>query len=198
MALMSAPATRPNELKPFQSTSQIQQHLRERVRALREADVSAFPPALRARRAFLTARLEAYAERGVFPHNHVLPHQTPIFLDEHDTACAVGQLIIDSGHRELAERVRAQDNAGYLLELQVEGLAEWVATSGFTAAELADIQSEYQSPTSNSTCIIQTDFEAANARFVGIVRPKKVFGDGPAAASAVDFAVKLFFVDRTK
>ncbi len=144
LAVIGASDLRPNEAKDFSTVGQIQRHLEQREAELRAVEVSALPSAQRQSRMALLDRLHAYSQRGVFPHNHRLPGaQRPFFIDDHGTACAVGQLIIDSGHRELAERIRAEDNNGYLLEMKVDGLDAWVASSGFTALELAKIQPSY-------------------------------------------------------
>jgi len=88
-------------------------------------------------------RLHAYWVRGQFPHNHHVEGLTPVFIDEHGTACAVGQLIIDSGDGALAERIAREQRLSYLPDIHTPGLAEWVARSGLTAEELAWIQPSY-------------------------------------------------------
>src|SRR5262245_38090994 len=78
----------------------------ERVECeLRRVDASGLDPALRAARERNLHILHGYRLRGVFPHNHDLPGRVPVFVDAHGTACAVAYLIIQSGHRELAERI---------------------------------------------------------------------------------------------
>lgn len=99
-------------------------------------------------RAELLDRLEVYANGGVFPINRVLPYRNPVFIDPYGTACAVGQLMIESGHVDLAERISADMNTGYLLEI-VEApqfqspVSSWANEHGFTADELAWIQPGY-------------------------------------------------------
>lgn len=92
--------------------------------------------------------LENYADEGRFPRNHVLPYRNPIFIDPYGTACAVGQLMIASGHRDLAERIDAAMETGYLAEILADErfqqpVGEWATTHGFTADELAWIQPGY-------------------------------------------------------
>jgi hypothetical protein len=195
LVILAAAPTRPNEQKDLHDARLIQQHLRGMVERLRTAEVTGLSDELRERRSFLIGRLEAYAERGVFPHNHVLPFQTPIFLDEHGTACAVGQLIIDSGHRELAERVRETDNTGYLLELDVEGLNEWVATSGFTADELANIQPFYGPAVSDDTWILQTSSSGETPTPIKVRRTPTWAATRSAVRSAVQWNGEVYFVD---
>ena len=98
-------------------------------------------------RLFLLTKLDAYADRGLFPQNYVLPYRNPIFIDPHGTACAVGQLIIESGHRDLAERISSEMNLAYVLDMPSSPLwpeiAAWANEHGFTAEELAWIQPAY-------------------------------------------------------
>jgi hypothetical protein len=99
-------------------------------------------------RARLLDVLEHYADEGRFPRNHVLPYRNPIFIDPYGTACAVGHLMIASGHRDLAERIDAAMEAGYLAEILADErfnkpVSEWAAIHGFTAEELAWIQPAY-------------------------------------------------------
>ncbi|MCC6840006.1 MAG: T9SS type A sorting domain-containing protein [Flavobacteriales bacterium] len=98
-----------------------------------------------AQRNSLLNDLEAYADRGVFPINYVLPYRNPVFIDPHGTACAVGQLIIESGHRELAERISHEMNLAYVREINLPELGVWAREHGFTADELAWIQPAYGS-----------------------------------------------------
>ncbi len=99
-------------------------------------------------RTTLLEDLDRYADRGRFPQNELLPYRNPIFIDRHHTACAVGQLMIESGDEALAQRISAEMNPGYVAELlEVPTLAQaigaWASTHGFTADELAWIQPAY-------------------------------------------------------
>lgn len=104
-----------------------------------------------AERADLLDALEVYADAGRFPQNYVLPYRNPVFIDPHGTACAVGQLMIESGHRDLAEGIDNAMETGYLSEIIAsEGFKEpvsaWASAHGFTADELAWIQPGYSPP----------------------------------------------------
>lgn len=99
-------------------------------------------------RTTLLQKLDAYADRGVFPQNHVLPYRNPVFLDPQGTACAVGQLMVESGNSALAEDIRAGLNLGYLHDILADEhfaapVSQWAADHGFTADELAWIQPGY-------------------------------------------------------
>lgn len=90
--------------------------------------------------------LGAYADRQVFPKNHVLPYRNPVFIDPYGTACAVGHLMIESGHRALAERIDAGMELAYIRGIDLDEVDQWAVDHGFTKDELAWIQPGY-SPT---------------------------------------------------
>ena len=122
------------------------------LRLVREQLVSHAPEGLSAEQAEerhrLLDALGAYAERRTFPQNHVLPYRNPVFIDPHHTACAVGQLMIESGHRALAERIDDEQELAYVADLlrspSLGGpIAHWATDHGFSADELAWIQPGY-------------------------------------------------------
>lgn len=99
-----------------------------------------------AERAALLDELGAYAGRGIFPINDVAPRRNPVFIDRIGTACAVGHLIITSGHGDISQAIHDATNLAYVRELTGrEDLLAWAATHGFTPAELAWIQPGYES-----------------------------------------------------
>lgn len=92
--------------------------------------------------------LASYAGQGSFPQNHVLPYRNPVFIDPHGTACAVGHLMIASGHGPLAHAIQDELNLGYVAEILDDErftgpVAEWAGDHGFAADELAWIQPGY-------------------------------------------------------
>jgi hypothetical protein len=123
--------------------ARIAEHL-HRVRehlALR-APVGVGPLALAQRRGLLDA-LDSYADRGIFPVNDIVPGRSPVFIDALGNACAVGHLMISSGHGALAERISADMNLAYVHDIAIPEVAEWATTNGFTIDELAWIQPTY-------------------------------------------------------
>ena len=131
---------RPNEGADFSTAEKIRAHLAATEKRLRETDETS--PA----RLATLRRLHAYWERGQFPENRDSKSQVPVFVDRGGVPCAVAQLMLDSGNEVLAGRIHASDNNGYLLEMKVPGLEEWIATTGLTAVELASIQPSYAPP----------------------------------------------------
>lgn len=121
----------------------IAMHLRLVRQALRASDPAGLNAnQLRARHESLD-RLGDYAERGIFPMNHVLPVRNPVFIDPNGTACAVGQLMIESGDRALAERVSHDLNLAYVHDMHRSDVLEWAVAHGFNEDELAWIQPSY-------------------------------------------------------
>lgn len=99
--------------------------------------------AARANRASLLNELDRYADRGRFPQNHVLPIRNPVFIDPQGTACAVGQLMIESGNKELAERIQHEMNLAYVHDMRRDDVFAWAGEHGFSEDELAWIQPGY-------------------------------------------------------
>lgn len=98
-------------------------------------------------RDMLLHRLGEYAATEQFPRNQVLPERNPVFIDPHGTACAVGWLMIQSGHRALAEAIATEMNLAYVLDMPSSPLwpriAAWAGAHGFAPDELAWIQPGY-------------------------------------------------------
>ena len=139
----------------FESHADMSQPERIRIQghlAQVEADLRAHTPAglspaqAEARRSRLDD-LHAYRVRGVFPRNRDFPDSlVPYFIDAQGIACAVGHLVIASGHREFAEHIRRTQNHAYIREISDPRLSEWAEASGLTLEECARIQPGYGGP----------------------------------------------------
>jgi len=103
-------------------------------------------PELAQRRAEILGYLEDYITRDITPHNDDLPYRNPVFVDELGHICAVGYLIQQSGHQDLVDDIVATDRFALLDDIDLPGMAEWIAQSGFTPEELAAIQPGYVAP----------------------------------------------------
>lgn len=123
----------------------IQRHL-----AQVETDLRTHPPrGLSAEQAEARERrlddLHAYRVRGEFPRNPDYPDSlVPYFIDARGVACAVGQLVIASGHRDFAEEIARTRNHAYIREIDDPRLAAWAEASGLTLEECARIQPSYE------------------------------------------------------
>lgn len=89
-------------------------------------------------------RLHRYQRRGLFPINqHVADRAAPVFVDNYDTACAVGHLMRESGWGEEVAAIQAENNLVYVTDVSDGPVVEWVAASGLTQEEAAIIQPAY-------------------------------------------------------
>jgi uncharacterized protein YjbI with pentapeptide repeats len=99
---------------------------------------------LRVNRALQIERLRQYARRGLFPINeHHSSGPIPIFVDRHDTACAVGHLMRESGWNDAVEEIARHNNHVYVPDAYDGPLVDWVLQSGLTQEEAGLIQPAY-------------------------------------------------------
>lgn len=143
----------PDATAAVQFTSEAERiatHLRLVHQTLRQRSMEGLSAEQQKNRIDLLDELGIYAEAGTFPQNYVLPYRNPVFIDPHGTACAVGQLMIESGHRDLAERIDREMETAYLFEIleseRAGEVAAWATEHGFSAEELAWIQPGYPPP----------------------------------------------------
>ncbi len=90
--------------------------------------------------------LHDYALQAKFPQNTFHPNKrVPYFIDVYNTPCAVGHLIIETGFSTLAQKIKKENNYGYLADLknQYPIINTWAKENGFTTDELAWIQPTY-------------------------------------------------------
>ena len=122
----------------------ISRHLQAVEAELRARDVGELPPALQEQRLRNLERLRVYAQAGQYPHNEDFPgERVPYFIDADGVPCAVGFLVIDSGFADVARQIEASENNARLLAMTHPALPAWIAASGLTAAECAQIQPSY-------------------------------------------------------
>jgi hypothetical protein len=133
----------PTAEEDAREADRIRTHLSWVERELRARDVSHLPRSARESRARLLDALSEYTARGEFPRNEHFPGRRPRFIDADGNICAVGRLIEVSAGRELAQAIDDRFEYAYLLDMHDERLDRWIATSGFTAVELAMIQPSY-------------------------------------------------------
>src|SRR5215207_8890489 len=104
----------------------IRTHLASVEQRLRAAPLGSLAPAARAARLHLLDELHRYHEAGVFPRNSGHAGQRrPYFIDDEGRACAVGELIIRSGHEELAQRIDQRFHTDYVPEMMDSALLTW-------------------------------------------------------------------------
>lgn len=121
----------------------IQLHLFMVKDILSQKDLNHLTAAQENNRRQLLLALEAYAQNGVFPINEFHNTRTPYFIDSKGTACAVGQLIIESGHKDLSLTIAKEFNYRFIEDMPQENLNNWADQYGFTVSELKWIQPAY-------------------------------------------------------
>jgi hypothetical protein len=120
---------------------------RARGQSWSAAERSVWRHTLANRRLVNMQRLRLYQLRGVFPQNEgQADHAVPIFVDNYDTACAVGHLMRDSGWTDEVAAIQRANNLVYVSDVHAGPLVDWVLISGLTQEEAALIQPAYQPP----------------------------------------------------
>jgi len=142
----------------------IKMHLSLVEHALRNKDISHLTAEQKKKRVEGLDILHSYRERGIFPVNLYHSERTPYFIDHLGTACAVGQIVIETGFGEFAEQIKKENNYGYIYDLAKKYplLTDWVHTHGFTLEELAWIQ-----PTYGGGCTMSNFGYAVNPQCAG-------------------------------
>lgn len=121
----------------------VQAHLAEVIEVLCMAPTGQLNADQLSSRKELIAALADYAHQGRFPINYYRQERIPVFIDEHDTYCAVGYLMRHTGEEDMARRIAATNNYAWVREIDEPGLTAWQRASGFTLDELKLIQGAY-------------------------------------------------------
>ena len=123
----------------------IQMHLSLVEQKLRDKKTDHLSTEQKANRLKCLDILNQYWTKGVFPQNIYHAKRTPYFIDHLGTACAVGQLIIETGYKDFAIKISTENNYGYIKELNEKypEVKQWADKFGFTVSELAWIQPTY-------------------------------------------------------
>lgn len=144
----------------------ILRHLEEVESSLRAHPPAGLSAARQAARARRLDDLRAYRTRGEFPRNLDFPDRLiPYFIDARGVACAVGQLIIASGDRDLAEDIARSQNNAYLPDIQDGRLVAWAHDNGLTLEECARIQPSYAP---NFSDVVGLSFDSRNRPWVAV------------------------------
>lgn len=124
--------------------------MREHFLAVRARLAAGKPtrPEHAAMRARILAHLDDYIAHGITPANEHLPWRTPVFIDDHQTICAVGFLIERTAGRALADKIAAAHRYDFIEDIarDMPEVQAWVEQSGFTLDELGQIQPGYPGP----------------------------------------------------
>ncbi len=123
----------------------IQAHLELVLGVLKAADVNHLTEEQLTMRTHLIDVLSDYRLQGSFPMNYYRAERIPVFIDEHNTHCAVGYLMRESGFENLAQSISKADNYIWVKDLKGDQVMEWQQLSGFSLEELKLIQGAYDS-----------------------------------------------------
>lgn len=122
----------------------IQLHLELVENHLRNKDVSYLSLDQQEKRLAGLDILKDYWQEGRFPQNTQHPNQIiPYFIDDFNTACAVGHILRETGGNELAEKIKRENNYAYIEDMEYGELLEWAEEFGFEEEELRWIQPGY-------------------------------------------------------
>src|SRR5436853_21202 len=113
--------------------ARVHAHLARVERELRASTPPGLDESRRQHRALQLDRLHRYAEAGRYPRNEDRPGRSPVFIDRQGTHCAVGELLAESGHGGLVERISRERNFARVRELADEPeLVAWLDENGLT------------------------------------------------------------------
>lgn len=88
-------------------------------RTIPAAELQAWGERLSARRAAQLENLRIYALAGLYPRNTDTPdRRIPVFVDDRNTACAVGHLMRASGREALVGSIRVGDNHVRVMDIK--------------------------------------------------------------------------------
>jgi len=102
--------------------------------------------------------LRKYWQPGVFPVNNQYDYRIPYFVDDLNTACAVGQIMREGGELLLFSEIVQKMNNAFVKDMNLASLHMWADENGFTVEELKWIQPTYgdwivPTVTQESTCM---------------------------------------------
>jgi len=125
-----------------QSIAAKQQRLLTVVAELRARDVRDWPAERLAARTRSLDLLERYARRAEFTfHRELWPRESPLFIDEAGTRCALASVLDGVGKQEVVLNLAASCNDAYLNEIDDDAaIARVVEELGLTLDEAAYIQ----------------------------------------------------------
>jgi len=132
------------------STDLIQLHLSLVENELRQRDTQHLNSNQQKNRTEALDILQQYWQAGIFPINNYHDYRILYFVDDANTACAVGHLIRESrfsncneSNLEFVKDVASTMNNFYIDEIKDKRLNDWASQNGFSIRELQWIQPGY-------------------------------------------------------
>lgn len=140
----------------------IQEHLLLVEQHLRAKSVEHLSLSQKANRIESLDVLETYGNEALFPKNTRHAYTIPYFVDDFNTACAVGHLMRESGELELVQWIQNTQNNAFIKDLPQAELQAWADEHGFTLSELMWIQPSYGPPVNVDAQIEQPNCSTSN------------------------------------
>ena len=103
----------------------IQAHLGAVLTILKSNSTKSLTKAQKESRKKLIQLLDHYRKDGNFPKNYYRSERIPVFIDEHGTHCAVGYLLMKTGHEVAAQRIAMTNNYAWVKEINDPALLIW-------------------------------------------------------------------------
>jgi len=130
----------------FDPENLIQLHLSLVEKHLEQKDVSHLNQSQIKKRTKGLQILKKYWEEKTFPKNTRHSGQIiPYFIDDFNTACAVGHILRETGGNQLAQQIQLENNYAYIEDMDYPELLAWAKEYGFEEKELRWIQPQYGS-----------------------------------------------------
>ena len=123
--------------------ARLQAHLHYVESLLRSRNTDHLTARQKKNRTLVLELLHQYRNNGIFPKNYKYEGRRPCFIDEHGNICAVGYLIEKTAGRAVAEKINAEHQYDYLMDMNEPVIAEWASAYGLTLEECATIQPSY-------------------------------------------------------
>ena len=136
-------------VKPLGNIERIQLHLEYVDKVLRDAPTEHLSTSQKKRRENIIEKLREYRLNGEFPqHNTASASRKtqPRFIDHEGTFCAIGQLMVETGDKELAERINDEYEYEYVENIRSAELVQWASSHGLSVRDCAMIQPAYNFP----------------------------------------------------
>ncbi|MGB0931539.1 MAG: hypothetical protein ACPGVB_12220, partial [Chitinophagales bacterium] len=121
----------------------IQLHLSLVESHLRQKNVGHLSVSQKTNRKDALEILKQYSQQKQFPKNTHHSSITPYFIDDFNTACAVGHLMRESGAVQQAHFIAQTMNNAYIEDMPLQKLQKWAEKMGFEVTELKWIQPSY-------------------------------------------------------
>ena len=145
----------------------IQLHLQLVEKTLRSKNVDHLTAVQKQNRVDGLAILNNYWNAGLFPQNNHHSITIPYFIDDNNTACAVGHILRESGEIDFAHKISRENNYAFIEDMNYPELGIWADEMGFTVEELKWIQPAYSPEVYYMPEIFEPECGSSNGAIIG-------------------------------